>query len=61
MTEINPQTAFDEPFGVRVFENVVVVHPERAEIELVLSAEAARETSRRLAEAAEQIREGDHS
>jgi hypothetical protein len=60
MTEINPQTTFDEPFGVRVFENVVVVHPERAEIELVLTAEAARETARRLLEASDQVHAGDH-
>jgi hypothetical protein len=61
MTEINPQTAFNEPFGVRVFENVVVVHPERAEMELVLDEDAARETARRLLEAADQILAGDNS
>jgi hypothetical protein len=61
MTEINPQTAFDEPFSVRVFESVVVVHPERAEIELVLDEDAARETARRLLAAADQILAGDNS
>ena len=55
MTKVDRQDEFDEPFNVRVFERVIVVLPERAEMELVLTAEAARETARRLVAAADQI------
>jgi hypothetical protein len=55
MTTVDRQAEFDEPLSVRVFERVIVVLPERAEIELVLTAEAARETARRLVEAADRI------
>jgi hypothetical protein len=61
MTDATRQPRRDEPLPVRVMGDVVVVVSERAEMEFMLDEVAARETARRLLEAADQIRAGNHS